>query len=326
MRKTQRLRALLRRKDKILVVLGAPNAFYAKLIEAAGFDTCFVGTNITGGNITALPDAGVITLTESLWMAQWIARAVEMPVIVDADTGFGGLMSVRRTVQEFIRIGVAGIRIEDQLPSGKRFGGMSGKEVIPIEEAVGKYRAAVDAKAELDPDFVLIARTDARDAVGRGDSSGRGLDEAIRRLNAYREAGADLVHLEGPHTVEEIRKARAEIAGPLVCSLFNLPAPLSIQEHQELGLMIAWYSGIFDNVLKATAWDFLRDLRERGLAAYLEFVTKSKDNPFATDARGKSFDLTGLGQLKEIEERYLPKEELKKYEASQGIYNPTSKQ
>src|SRR5262249_43337482 len=140
--------------------------------------------------------------------ARYIANAVPVPVIADADNGYGNAINVMRTVREYIGTGVAGIHIEDQVIP-KRCGHVAGRRVIPLEEAVGKYRAADAVRRELDPDFVLIARTDARGA------SGGSLDEAIRRANAYLAAGADLAFVEGPTSVEEVRRVCREVKGPV---------------------------------------------------------------------------------------------------------------
>src|SRR5207244_1461232 len=155
-----------------------------------------------------LPDAGLVTLTEMVANARYIAAAVSVPLIADADSGFGNAINAMRTVREFITAGVAGIHIEDQV-APKRCGHVAGREVIEIEEAAGKIRAAAAARDELDPDFVLIARTDARGAHGGS------LDDAIRRANAYLVAGADMAFVEGPTSVDEVKRICAEVKGPV---------------------------------------------------------------------------------------------------------------
>ena len=176
--------------------------------EAAGFPAVYMTGYGTSLALLGLPDAGLATMTEMHLNARYIANAVAVPVIADADNGYGNAINVMRTVREYIRTGVAGIHIEDQaIP--KRCGHVAGRRVIPIEEAVGKYRAADAVRRELDPDFVLIARTDARGAPGGS------LDEAIRRANAYLEAGADLAFVEGPTSVEEVRRVCREVKGPI---------------------------------------------------------------------------------------------------------------
>ena len=114
------LKKLLRRPGKVLAVLGAPNAFHAKIMEASGVEACFVGTSITGGNYTGLPDLGILSMTECVGFAKWIARSVKMPVILDGDTGHGGIMAVRRLVRECIDAGLAGLRLDDQPLEQKR--------------------------------------------------------------------------------------------------------------------------------------------------------------------------------------------------------------
>src|ERR687888_2748187 len=132
MRATTKLRQLLRRKNKVLAVLGAPNAFHAKIMEANGVEACFVGTSITGGNYTGLPDLGILSLTECVGFAKWIARSVKMPVILDGDTGHGGIMAVRRLVREFIEARLAGVRIDDQPIEAKRRTQSAGVQVVPL--------------------------------------------------------------------------------------------------------------------------------------------------------------------------------------------------
>src|SRR5262249_24321001 len=157
--------------------------------------------------LLGLPDAGLATMTEMHLNARYIANAVAIPVIADADTGYGNAVNVMRTVREYVQTGVAGIHIEDQVMP-KRCGHVAGRQVIALHEAVGRYRAADHVRREIDPDFVLIARTDARGAHGGS------LDEAIRRANAYLEAGADLAFVEGPTSIDEVRRIVREVHGP----------------------------------------------------------------------------------------------------------------
>ena len=171
-----------------------------------GFGAIYMSGYGTSLSLTGLPDAGLVTMTEMIANARYIAQAVNIPVIADADNGYGNAINVIRTVREYIGAGVAGIHIEDQVIP-KRCGHVAGREVIPQDEAVGKIRAAVAARDEADRDFVLIARTDARGAHGGS------LDEAIRRANAYLEAGADMAFVEGPTSVAEVRRICAEVTG-----------------------------------------------------------------------------------------------------------------
>ena len=197
MRATSKLRELLG-TGKTLFVPGCYNALSGKILETVGFPAVYMTGYGTSVSLLGLPDAGLATMTEMHLNARYIANAVSVPVIADSDNGYGNAIGVIRTVREYIQTGVAGIHLEDQaIP--KRCGHVAGRRVIPIAEAVGKYRAADAVRRELDPDFVLIARTDARGAHGGC------LDVAIRRAKAYLEAGADLAFVEGPTSVDEVR-------------------------------------------------------------------------------------------------------------------------
>ena len=310
-RRTTRLRRLIQRQDKVLAVLGTPNAFHAKIMEAVGTEAAFVGTSITGGNYTALPDTGVLSATECVTFGGYIARSVSFPVILDGDTGHGGVTAVRRLVQECIRAGIAGIRIDDQPIEGKRSTQMAGLEIVSREHAIARYRAAIDAKNELDPDFVVMAQCYARDAANGG------LAECIERLQVYLDvAGVDWVQFESPHSLDEIKQVRAAVEGTLSVMQGRLPRPLTLDEHAELGLTIAWYTFLPDRAIKAASWEFMHAFQEKGMQAWFDFQAAHPDNPF-TDGRG-GLDLVGDEELRELEERYFPPDTLAKYERSPG--------
>src|SRR5499425_444551 len=201
-----RLRELIHREDRVLAVLHTPSAALARIMELGGCEAGFVGTSGVVGAYTGLADVGTATMTECVTIAGWIAQTVKFPVIMDGDTGHGGIMAVRRMVRECIRAGIAGVRIDDQPIEGKRRTQDAGLAVVPIDQAIARYRAAVDMKNELDPDFVVMAQCYARDAVNSS------FDDALKRLKAYKEqGGVDWVQLESPHSVEEIRRARAAV-------------------------------------------------------------------------------------------------------------------
>src|SRR5580700_5830483 len=169
-------------------------------MEQAGYGGLFVGTGGVVGAYTGLADVGTATMTECVTIAGWIADSISIPVIMDGDTGHGGIMAVRRMVGECIRAGIAGIRIDDQPIESKRKTQSAGVEVVPLDQAIARYRAAVDMKNELDPNFVVMAQCYARDAANGG------FDEAVQRLKAYRDAaGVDWVQFESPHSVDEIK-------------------------------------------------------------------------------------------------------------------------
>lgn len=201
------LRTLLR-SESPLVVPGAYDALSARLVEAAGFDCVYMTGYGTSASLLGLPDIGLVSQTEMVDHARRMSGAISVPLISDADTGFGNALNVARTVREFERAGVAAIHLEDQL-APKRCGHMAGKEVVPVGDMVEKVHAAVAARS--DPDFVLIARTDAR-AV-------EGLDNALERAAAYHRAGADVLFVEAPESESEV--AAVAEAFPEVPLLFN---------------------------------------------------------------------------------------------------------
>src|SRR3954471_14394636 len=231
-----RLKRLIHRADRVLTVLHPPTAACARVMEAAGCEAGFVGTGGVVGGYTGLADVGALAMLECVQIAGWIAQSVKFPVIMDGDTGHGGIMAVRRMVRECIRAGIAGVRIDDQPIEGKRRTQSAGVTVVPLDQAIGRYRAAVDMKNELDPDFVIMAQCYARDAENGG------IDDCLKRLKAYKEvAGVDWVQLESPHSIEEIKQARAQVEGPFSFMKGKLPRHLSLDEHLQLGVTIAWF-------------------------------------------------------------------------------------
>ena len=304
--KTKRLQELIHRKGKVLAVLHTPTAQTARIMEQAGCEAAFVGTSGVVGNYTGLSDVGTATMTECVQIAGWIANSVNFPIIIDGDTGHGGIMAVRRLVRESIHAGIAGIRIDDQPIEGKRKTQTAGMEVVPIEQAIARYRAAVDMKNELDPNFVVMAQCYARDAANSN------LDDTILRLKAYREeAGVDWVQLESPHSQEEIRRARGAVSCPLSFMKGKLGRYLTLEEHLALGVTIAWYPGFTHHVLWAALWDFMQDFNTRGIAAWDAFVESRKDKPYPRPYEGPEGE--GADKQRMLEEKYFSAEMLKKY-------------
>ncbi|MBL25251.1 MAG: hypothetical protein CMM48_15300 [Rhodospirillaceae bacterium] len=302
-----RLKKLIHRKDKVLVVLHPPSAAHARVMEAAGCECGFVGTGGVVGAYTGMDDVGQAGMMECIQIAGWIADSVEFPVIIDGDTGHGGIMAVRRLVKESIKAGIAGIRIDDQPIEGKRKTQSDGVEVVPLEQAIARYRAAVDMKNELDPDFVIQAQCYARDAANSD------LDDCIKRLQAYeQEAGVDWVQLESPHSKDEIAQARKAVKGPLSFMKGKLDRFLTLEEHLELGCNIAWFPGFTHHVTWAALFDFMQDFNERGMTAWEDFQAERKDKPYPIPKVGPE----GEGQAKqmELERKYFSEEMLTKYD------------
>lgn len=256
----RRLRELLSGSAPVLAP-GAYDALSARLIEAAGFPCVYMTGFGTAASMLGRPDIGLVTGTEMVDNARRIVGAVGVPVVADADTGYGNPLNVIRTVLDFERAGVAGIHLEDQAMP-KRCGHLSGKVLVPQDEMVAKVRAAVSART--DADFVIIARTDAR-AV-------EGLEGALRRAAAYRDAGADVLFVEAPETEAEIERVAAELAG--VPLLFNWAEggrtpPVSLERLGELGFRLVIFP-IGALLSAATAMrSFLDELRRDGTPAGL---------------------------------------------------------
>ena len=309
MRPTKKLRELIARPGALMAP-GVADALNARLVARHGFDAVYM----TGAGTTAvrlgMPDVGLLTMTEMVDNAARIADASGLPLIADADNGYGGVLNVRRTVQAYERAGVAGIHIEDQaIP--KRCGHVAGRQVIPLAEAVGKYRAAASVRDETDPDFVLIARTDARGAHGGT------LDDAIRRANAYLEAGADMAFVEGPTSLDEVRRICREVRGPIFYNQTGVSPRLSLPEMQDLGIAIAILPGAAMRATVQAVHDLGVALRDRGPLAEAEFNESFKGHPLADIHTFAGFD-----QIRAWEEAYLPPEELAKYADSVG-HQPT---
>lgn len=228
MKPTSRLRELLRLPG-VIRSLGAHDVFSALLIEQAGLETVFLGGFGASASLLGLPDVGLITLSEMADAVRRMARRVRIPVVADGDTGHGDLQNVARTVAEFEAAGAAGVLLEDQV-SPKRCGHFQGKQVIPGDEMCRKFKAAADARR--DPDFVIVARTDAR-AV-------EGLDAAIDRVNRYAEAGADVCFIEAPEGREELERIPREVPHPLLVNMLTggKTPILTVEELGRLGYKI----------------------------------------------------------------------------------------
>jgi carboxyvinyl-carboxyphosphonate phosphorylmutase len=283
---TPSLRQLLDGPEPVLAP-GAYDALSARLVEAAGFPVVYMTGFGTAAGRLGRPDVGLLGMSEMVDNARRIVEAVEVPVIADADTGYGNPISVVRTVHEYERAGVAAIHIEDQL-APKKCGHMEGKQLIPCEEMVQKVRAAVAARRS--PDFLLIARTDAR-AV-------EGLEATLERARRYREAGADVLFVEAPQTEDEIRAVAR--AFPDVPLLFNWAEggktpPIGYAELRALGFRVIIFP--ISALLAATRaiQTVLARIRADGTPAHV----------LAELPRfGEFVDFIGLPEIQSLEERF----------------------
>ena len=306
-RKSTILRQLLKQKTT-LVKPGTFNAISALMVEKAGFSCCGVSGYGVSATLLGKTDAGLLTLNELVMVSRYIVNAVNIPVIADADTGFGNAINVMRTVEDFIGAGVAAIHIEDQV-SPKRCGHVAGKQIVSCEEMVGKLKAADKVRSELDPDFVLIARCDARGV------SGGSVDELILRANAYLEAGADMIFPEALVSEAELERCAREIKGPLHFNRTGVSPRLALTRLNELGIaMVSNATGILRTGL-VQMWDYVHEFAQEDIEAVKRFEARTQNHP-----AGNLHELIGFSQIKKWEEAYLPVAEvLAKYEGSVGF-------
>lgn len=234
---------------------GVPNASMARQVERAGFNAVYISGAGLANCTAGLPDVGLLTLSEVATLAGFIAHAVRIPAIVDADTGFGGVENVGRTIYELERAGLAGCHLEDQ-EFPKRCGHLAGKRLVDVEEMSAKICAAVAAKQ--DKDFLVIARTDSRALEN--------FDGAVRRAQAYVEAGADAVFPEALQTKEEFRDFAREVQVPLLANMteFGKSPLLTVNELDELGYRMVIFPQSAFRVSMKTTEEFFRALKKAG--------------------------------------------------------------
>jgi methylisocitrate lyase len=277
----------MKEKD-VIPVPGTFNALVAKLIEAQGFDAVYCTGAGISTSLLGLPDIGLISLSEMTRMVGYICSAVNLPVLSDADTGFGNAINVMRTVREFEKIGAAGIHLEDQV-APKRCGHVAGKEVVSAGEMVGKIKAA--ASARTNPEFILIARTDAK--------SVEGLTGAIERAKRYRDAGADVIFPEALETPEEFSKFSKAIPDvPLLANMteFGKTLYLSVEEFRQLGYKIVIFPVSTMRIAMKAMEEFLRELKRTG--------TQESSLP-RMQTRKELYDLVGYAQFTSWENEFL---------------------
>jgi carboxyvinyl-carboxyphosphonate phosphorylmutase len=280
------LREQLEDRNKIIVLPGVFDALSAKIAERVGFDAIFQTGYGSSAALLGMPDFGLLNSGETVDNAMRIIRAVRVPVLVDADTGYGNPLNVWRLVRDLESLGAAGIFLEDQVWP-KRCGHMVGKDVIPKDEYIPKLKAALEARQS--KDFIIVARTDSRAPIG--------LEEAIERGKAYRKAGADVIFVEAPRSVEELKRVANEIDAPLVANMIEdgVTPNLSASELLKLGYHMAVFplSAIYSATFAMR--QVLTELRNTG-------TTKAARNIMVTF---KDFnELMNLDQFMDLERRY----------------------
>jgi len=286
MKKTALLRKLIE-DEEILMIPVAHDALCARIAEQSGFKAIFTAGYANSAALLGMPDVSLLTLTEMVEVASRIADAVSIPVFADGDTGHGSIANVMRTVQQFEKAGVAGLFIEDQVQP-KRCGHMAGKQVITPREMVSKIKAALDARQ--DPDFIIMARTDAI-AVN-------GIDDAIQRANLYNDAGADLIFVEAPESVEQMRRIIREVdAHHMVNMLPGGKTPLlNARELQEIGYSAVAYATACTYTIAKAVRELFESLHKTGTTAGFE------DRMISFDEFNR---LVGLEHIREQEEAFL---------------------
>ncbi|KAH6999304.1 Pyruvate/Phosphoenolpyruvate kinase-like domain-containing protein [Ilyonectria destructans] len=301
-KRTTRLKALFQSPKTVLMPFGIL-PIHAQMAERAGFEAFEVSGGMTSWWVAGASDVGLMTMTEVVAHAKSVADSVDIPVYCDADTGYGGgPANIRRTVHEFIKAGVAGIHIEDQ-KEPKKAGAQTGIKMVSDEEAIGRFNAAVDARDELDPDFVIVARTDGYGAAGGS------LDEAIRRGRLYREkTGVDVIFYEGLHTWDQVARVLAETPGPA----YAIPHPSisarpSMDQLSAMGQSIDILPFILPGVQEI--WNLLLEVKESGsyqpMDAYIAKLNRHRGTP-RDIGWGDKFVKPSYATVREMEEKYLP--------------------
>ncbi|HWL06504.1 MAG TPA: isocitrate lyase/PEP mutase family protein [Xanthobacteraceae bacterium] len=278
-RKRRHFRDLLARPS-LLVMPGGFSPVYARMAQAAGYESFFLAGSQMSGFLLGVPDSGVLGLRDVVDHARHVAAACEIPILLDADTGFGNAVNVHYAVQEIVRCGVAGLQIEDQ-EAPKKSGTLGGRRCITTGEAVGKIRAAVAARDEIDPSFVIAARCDA---IG---ADGISFAEVVERCVAYGEAGADLVWLNAVETRDQLAQVCRATPRPVLCNWWSATEPWpSLEEYAALGARVALFPTIASMGGLQGAWDLLNDFRAHGPQAQAAWRKRAAASPYgAADYR-----------------------------------------
>jgi len=287
MDKAELIRQALNQSGQI-VMPGVYDALSAKIAARSGFEVIFITGYSLSATLLGEPDFGLLTQTEVIAAAQRICSVVETPVIVDADTGYGNAINVIRTVRDLIAAGAAGMFLEDQVWP-KRCGHMKGKQVIPLEEQLKKLKAAIEAKQNRD--FFIVARTDSRQALG--------LNAAIERGIAFKNAGADAVFIEAPESKEEMREISKQVRGPLVANMLErgVTPLMGPKELKELGFdLIVWPLAPLYSVAKSLTEVYTTLRRDGSTLAILDRLMPfdefnrivGLDEKYALDAKYRS--------------------------------------
>lgn len=301
-RKRLRLRALLA-GDRLVVMPGGFSPVYARMAQEVGFEAFFLAGSQMSGFLLGVPDAGILGLRDIVDHARHVAACTDIPLLLDADTGFGNAVNVHFSVQEIVRSGVAALNIEDQ-ETPKRSPSGGGKRCIPLDEAAGKIRAAVAARDAIDPTFVIAARCDS---IGFEPD----LAQTIERCLAYEQAGADIVWLNAVETREQLAKVCAVVTRPVLCNWHGVAeAPPSFEEMQQLGVRVALYPAMTALAGLQGAWELLNEFKVHGPQALAAWRQRATASPHGA-ADYKRF--TKHGSVRELEQHFLPTRDQRSY-------------
>jgi 2-methylisocitrate lyase-like PEP mutase family enzyme len=279
------------------------------MCDRLGFDAFFMSGSQVGAYLYAVPDVGLLSMRDMVEATRRLAMGTEIPILADADTGYGNALNVRQTVQEYIRAGAAGLHIEDQ-EFPKRSGTAAGRRCISMAEAIGKYRAAVDAARELDSDFVICARCDLIGAEGGS------FEAAVERCLAYRnEAGADLIWLNTVPTLDDVRNALDRIPPPVMVTYGGPPPGPTLGDWQDWGAAAAIFPALTTSLGLQFIWEFLNDFKERGPVAMADAGARIRSGKYEPMSFQRLVDDEAV---KRLEERYLPSDQQRDYETTFG--------
>ena len=312
MKKTTVFRKMLDNyKQKMIIAPGVHDPYAARIAEKIGYEILYMSGASTSMSRLGMADIGLMTSTEIQMNAKSITSVTKSPLLCDSDTGYGNAINVMRTIRDYISAGVSGVHIEDQTWP-KRCGHLKGKTVISKEEMIGRIKAAKETIEDVDPDFILVGRTDIRNALNGT------MDKAIDRLNSYLDAGADIVFADGLISKEEVKRMTKEVNGPTLYHPTGMTPRLTLDECKEIGVAILIYPFASFHAMAISVWDFLADLKERNTYAQIDFENSIREHPLG-DLR-KLFDLAGLEEFEKMEKRLLPEEQTKmRYEKTIGL-------
>ena len=307
---TTRLQQLLKRPD-LLVMSGGFSPLHARMSEVLGYEAFFMSGSQVAAYVYGYPDVGLLGLNEMVECVRRITNVTDIPVFADADTGYGNAVNVYYTVQAYIRAGAAGLHIEDQ-EAPKKSGTLAGRRLISLEEAIGKYKAAMAAKKDLDADFVVCARCDS---IG---SEGGNFQDAVARGIAYvKEAGVDCVWMNTMTEREQIEEACRRIPAPVIAPYYGPRPSPTFAEFQKLGAAAVLYPSLTTaNGLQST-WEVLHEFKERGPAALDEWNKKATASKYGMVPRTQDPILPSK-KIIQLEDDFIPKELQRDYDKTFG--------